>query len=121
MILQKQHLFPCFHALCNDAELTAPCHADYCGHDRGFVRGGCDLADERLIDFKDVDWKLPGRGVNPDERVLVAGTSLELIGQLRLVALNHGHPVYISRDDATVGTRFLTALGQLCFLRKRSL
>jgi hypothetical protein len=51
------------------------------------------------------------RRFHPDERVLVAGNSLELVGQQRFVAPNNGLSVYISRDDTTVSTRFLATLG----------
>jgi len=42
------------------------------------------------------------------------------IGEPRFVALNDGCPVYISCDDTTVSTWFLTALGQLSLCRIRS-
>ena len=51
------------------------------------------------------------RRVDPDERVFVAGNSLELIGRQRFVALNDGLPAYISGDDTTVSTRPLATLG----------
>ena len=65
--------------------------------------------------------EIRGRWVDPDERVLVAGNGVELIGQQRFVALHDGFPLNISRDDTTVSTRLLPALGQLFFLRGRSI
>ena len=61
------------------------------------------------------------RRIDPDERVLVAGNRLELLGRQRFVALDDGLTIYISRDDTTIRTRFLTTLGQLSFLRNRSI
>src|SRR5438046_3062335 len=49
------------------------------------------------------------RRVDPQECVLIAGNGLELICQQRFVALDDGLAVCISRDDATVSSRFLTA------------
>jgi hypothetical protein len=57
-----------------------------------------------------------GRRVTPNERVLVAGNSLELVWLHSFVTLNDGLPVSISGDDATVSARFLTALGKSSFL-----
>jgi hypothetical protein len=44
-----------------------------------------------------------------------------LVGLLVLVGLSDGLPVYISRDDTTISTRFPTALEQLSLLRGRSI
>src|SRR5204863_10166019 len=55
--------------------------------------------------------EIRGCRVDPDERVLVAGNSLKLVGIHPLVALNDGPTVYISRYNTPVSTRFLTALG----------
>ena len=60
--------------------------------------------------------KVRGGRVYPNKRVLVVGYALELICLQPFVTLNDGLAVYISRDDTSVSTRFLAALGQLSFL-----
>ena len=49
--------------------------------------------------------EIRGRCVDPDERVLVAGNSLELTGKQRFVALNNRLAIDIHRYDPSIGTR----------------
>jgi hypothetical protein len=58
--------------------------------------------------------EIGGRRVEPDERVLVAWNSLELVGLHVLVALCDGLPINISGYNAPVSTRFLTPLQYFC-------